>query len=134
MNWNRELAKAATRAKYVISHCINYEERSMFLCDKNRINKKKKKSVKISRGILICFDNRGSPLSVLHFIVHLWFAFIRLEWYLENSVTKGVAVQALDSHQSLIVIGHSDEAETFAFVCLEIPNDFYWLDSPERTE
>ena len=53
--------------------------------------------------------------------------FVRLEADLEDSVTESVAVEWLDRHQTLVVVGHGDEAEAFAFVCLEIPDDFHVL-------
>lgn len=47
---------------------------------------------------------------------------VRLERYLENAVAERVAVQGLDGHHSLVVVGHGDEAEALAFVGLEVPD------------
>ena len=37
---------------------------------------------------------------------------------LKNPVAKGVPVEGLDRHETLVVVGHRDEAEALAFVCL----------------
>src|SRR5699024_6638765 len=55
-------------------------------------------------------------------------ALARLEGHLEHSVAQCVAIQALDGHQRLIVVGHCDEAKALALVRLQIANHLNRLD------
>lgn len=61
-------------------------------------------------------------------------ALVGLERDLQHSIAQGVAIQALDGHQRLFVVGHGDEAKALALVRLQITNHFDTLNSTERTE
>lgn len=67
-------------------------------------------------------------------IPFLTLVFVRLERYLKNSIPQSVAIQRLNSYDCFVVVGHGNEAESFAFVSLEVSDYFDVLDGAEGTE
>ena len=53
---------------------------------------------------------------------------------LQHAVGQAITIEAGDGHSCLLIVGHGDEAESFAFVGEEIPDDFDVGDGAERTE
>ena len=53
-----------------------------------------------------------------HLLVLRSFALVRLKADLKNPVAEGVAIEALDGDNCFLVVGHRDEAEALALVCL----------------
>ena len=62
-------------------------------------------------------------VSSCFFRAALGLSVVCLEGDLEDPVAKGIAIKGLDGHQSLLVVGHCDEPEALALVCLEIADD-----------
>lgn len=57
-----------------------------------------------------------------------------LEGNLQHTVTQAVAIEASDSHGSLVVVGHGDKAKALTFVGGEVTDDLDIGDSTERPE
>lgn len=53
---------------------------------------------------------------------------------MQDTIAQSVPIQTLNGDQALIVVGHGDKAEAFAFVRLQVPNDFDVLHGPKRTK
>ena len=71
-------------------------------------------------------------------VVTLEFSLVGLEADLQHPVAEGVAVEALDGDQGLVIVGHRYEAEPLALVGLQITNhlkcsDFILHGFPDRT-
>jgi len=62
----------------------------------------------------------------------LGFPIVGLEADLQDTIAQSVSIQALNGNQTLIVVGHGNKAEAFAFVGLQIPNDFHVLHGSKR--
>lgn len=56
---------------------------------------------------------------------------VGLEGDLEDAVAEGVAIEGLDGHHCLIIVGHGDESEAFALVGLQVPNHLHVLHGSE---
>jgi hypothetical protein len=54
---------------------------------------------------------------------------VGLEADLQHPVPKRVAVEGLDGHETLVVVGHGDEAEALALVGLQVADDLDVLES-----
>lgn len=50
------------------------------------------------------------------------FGLVRFKANLQDAIAERVAVQRLDGHHRLLVVGHRDEAESLALVRLQIAN------------
>lgn len=61
-------------------------------------------------------------------------AFVSFERYLQHPIAERVSIQTLDGHQRLLVVGHGDEAEAFAFVRLQVAYHLDALHGAERAE
>jgi hypothetical protein len=59
---------------------------------------------------------------------------VRLEADLKYSIAKSVSVEGLDGHETLVIVGHRDEAEALALVCLEVADHLDVLHSAEWAE
>ena len=58
----------------------------------------------------------------------------RFERHLEDAVAQRVAVEGLNSDERFVVVRHSDETEAFAFIGLQVADDFDALDGAKGTE
>ena len=58
----------------------------------------------------------------------------RFERHLEDAVAQRVAVERLNSDESFVVVRHGDETEAFAFIGLQVADDFDALDGAEGTK
>jgi len=58
----------------------------------------------------------------------------RFERDLQDTVAQRVAVERLNGDEGFVVVGHGHETEAFAFVRLQVADDFDALDGAERTE
>ena len=56
----------------------------------------------------------------------------RFERNLQHAVAERVAVERLNGHQRLVVVGHRDEAESLALVRLQVADHLDALDGAER--
>lgn len=59
---------------------------------------------------------------------------VGLERDLKNAVLKIESVETVDSSDGLVVVGHGDESETLALVCLHVSDDLDTLHSSEGAE
>ena len=59
---------------------------------------------------------------------------VRLEADLKYSVAESVSVEGLDGHETLVVVGHRDEAEALALVRLQVADHLDVLHGAERAE
>ncbi len=57
-----------------------------------------------------------------------------LKWHLQDFVSQSIPIQAVDGHGSLFIVCHGDKAKTFAFVGVEISDNFYIDNSAKRPE
>lgn len=62
------------------------------------------------------------------------FTLVGFKRNLKNSVAKSVAVEGLNGDNSFIVVCHGYESKAFAFVGLQVTDDFHTLDGTEGTE
>lgn len=60
--------------------------------------------------------------------------FASFERNLQHAVSEAIAVQAGDGHGCLVVVGHSDEAEAFALVRVEVADHLNVCHRAERPE
>lgn len=61
-------------------------------------------------------------------------ALVGLEGHLKDPVAKSVSIETLDGNQGFVIIGHSDESKTFAFVSLQVSDDLDVLDSSKGSK
>ena len=52
---------------------------------------------------------------------------VGLEADLQHPVAERVPVEGLDRHETLVVVGHCDEAESLALVRLQVSDDLHVL-------
>lgn len=65
---------------------------------------------------------------------HLRLPVVGFEGNLQYAVTKRVSVKALDGHESLVIVCHGNEPESFALLGLKVAYDLNTLDSSEWPE
>lgn len=59
---------------------------------------------------------------------------VSLKADLEHSVAQGVAVEGLDGHHGLVVVGHGHKAESLALAGLQIADHLHRLNGAEGSE
>ena len=59
--------------------------------------------------------------------VSLRLSVVGLEADLQHPVAERVPVEGLDRHETLVVVGHCDEAESLALVRLQVSDDLHVL-------
>ena len=72
-------------------------------------------------------------------VAALEFSLVCLEADLQDPVAEGVAVEALDGDQGLVIVGHRHETEPLALVGLQITDhlkcsDFIWISKFPRAD
>ena len=72
-------------------------------------------------------------------VAALEFSLVCLEADLQDPVAEGVAVEALDGDQGLVIVGHGHETEPLALVGLQITDhlkcsDFIWISKFPRAD
>ena len=65
-------------------------------------------------------------LTITH-LASLGLSVVRLEADLQHPVAERVPVEGLDRHETLVVVGHRDEAESLALVRLQVSDDLHVL-------
>lgn len=67
-------------------------------------------------------------------VAALEFSLVCLEADLQDPVAEGVAVEALDGDQGLVIVGHGHETKPLALVSLQITDHLDILDSSEGSK
>ena len=96
-------------------------------------------SVSNSKGCWLIGSGSSEAFVCMFFVASsgehpLALMFVSLEGYLEDSVTKGVAIEWLDGHDSLIIVSHCNETKALALIGLKIPDDLNVLNSTEGSK